>query len=101
MLPTVTVGPGGNFRFDPETITVHVGDTVRWRWASSGHNVVSGTGGSADGTFCSPNNQNCGSAPLPGSGTTYEHTFNNAGTFPYFCSAHQSFGMTGMVVVQP
>jgi plastocyanin len=99
-LPTVTVGPGGNFRFDPETITVHVGDTVRWRWASSGHNVVSGSGGTANGTFCSPNNQNCGSV-LSESGTTYEHTFNNAGTFPYFCSAHQSFGMTGMVVVQP
>jgi plastocyanin len=101
MLPTVMVGPGGSFRFDPETITVHVGDTVRWRWDSSGHNVVSGSGGTADGRFCSPNNQNCGSPPLSGSGATYEHTFNNAGTFPYFCSIHQSSGMTGMVVVQP
>jgi plastocyanin len=100
-LPTVTVGPNGNYRFDPETITVHVGDTVRWRWDSSGHNVVSGSGGTADDKFCSPNNQNCGSAPVSGSGTTYEHTFNNAGTFPYFCSVHQSFGMMGMVVVQP
>lgn len=100
-LPTVTVGPEEAFRFDPETITVHVGDTVRWSWASSGHNVVSGPGGSADGKFCSPNNQNCGNAPLAGSGTTYEHTFNDAGTFAYFCSSHWSLGMMGMVVVQP
>ena len=42
-----------------------------------------------------------GNAPLAGSGTTYEHTFNDAGTFAYFCSSHWSLGMMGMVVVQP
>jgi plastocyanin len=100
-IPTVTVGPGGDLRFEPATITVHAGDTVRWHWGSSGHNVVSGSGATADGTFCSPSDQNCGSAPLSNSGTTYEHTFTTPGTFPYFCSVHQSFGMTGEVVVQP
>jgi plastocyanin len=100
-MPTVMVGPGDDLRFEPASITVHVGDTVRWRWGSSGHNVVSGTGGSADGKFCSPTDQDCGNAPLSNSGTTYEHTFNDAGTFDYFCSSHQSFGMTGKVIVQP
>ena len=100
-MPTVTVGPGTDLRFDPASITIHVGDTVRWHWGSSGHNVVSGSGGMANGMFCSPNDQDCGNAPLSNSGTTYEHTFNTAGTFDYFCSAHQSFGMMGAVVVQP
>ena len=43
-IPTVTVGPGDDLRFEPATITVHAGDTVRWNWGSSGHNVVSGSG---------------------------------------------------------
>jgi plastocyanin len=98
---TVTVGPGGALRFDPSSITIHVGETVRWSWSSGGHNVVSGSGGTADGRFCSPDDRGCGSAPLSGAGATYEHTFMEAGTFPYFCSPHVTFGMTGRVVVEP
>jgi hypothetical protein len=30
---------------------------------------------------------------------SFSVTFTNAGTFPYFCSRHQSFGMTGEVIV--
>jgi plastocyanin len=100
-VPTVTVGPGGALRFDPSSITIHVGETVRWRWSSSGHNVVSGSGGTADGRFCSPNDRGCGSAPLSDAGAMYEHTFMEAGTFPYFCAPHFAFGMTGRVVVEP
>lgn len=100
-MPTVTVGPGGDLRFDPKTITIHAGDTVRWHWGSGGHNVVSGSGGTADGMFCSPGDQGCSNAVLSPSGTTYEHTFAATGTFHYFCSAHQSLGMTGTVMVEP
>jgi plastocyanin len=98
---TVTVGPGGDLRFEPKTITIHAGDTVRWHWGSSGHNVVSGSGGTADGTFCSPSDEGCSIAALSQAGTTYEHTFPAAGTFDYFCSVHQIFGMTGTVIVEP
>src|SRR5262249_24172304 len=38
----VTVGPGGGFTFDPSTVNISVGDTVRWTWASRGHSVTSG-----------------------------------------------------------
>lgn len=98
---TVTVGPGGSFRFDPQSITIHVGETVRWRWDSPGHDVVSGSGGAADGRFCSPNDGNCNATPTSNTGATYEHTFTEAGTFPYFCRPHFSFGMTGRVIVEP
>ena len=96
---TVMVGSGG-FSFAPANLTINVGDTVRWTWGSSGHNVVSGTGGNADDRFCSPSDSGCANAPLSNAGKTYEHTFMQAGTFPYFCSAHVSFGMTGTIKVQ-
>jgi plastocyanin len=98
---TVTVGPGGNLGFDPATLTITVGDTVHWVWASAPHNVVSGTAGAADGKFCSPSDTNCATAPLMEAGTTYDHTFTQAGTFPYFCAAHFNLGMVGTIVVQP
>ena len=49
----VMVGPG--FTFDPDTVNISVGDTVRWTWASSGHSVTSGPPCFADSQFCSPN----------------------------------------------
>ena len=97
---TVMVGSGGGFTFSPANLTIQVGDTVRWTWGSSGHNVVSGSGGNADGRFCSRSDSGCDNAPLSNAGTTYEHTFMQAGTFPYFCAAHVSFGMTGTIKVQ-
>jgi plastocyanin len=104
-LHTVMVGAGGSLVFTPATLSIRVGDTVRWTWGSSLHNVVSGpvvSGvGMADGLFCSPNDTACGSAPILNMGDTYEHTFPVAGTFPYFCSPHASTGMVGSIVVQP
>jgi plastocyanin len=71
--------------FKPERVTVHAGHEVRWHWTGSiAHNV----------TF-----------PSFASGTQtegdYTHTFDHAGTFPYYCTLHteQGVGMTGTVVV--
>jgi len=33
-------------------------------------------------------------------GATYEHTFAQAGTFPYYFSVHFALGMTGTITVQ-
>jgi plastocyanin len=104
-LVTVMVGPGGNLVFDPASVTIKVGDTVRWMWATSFHSVVSGVVVSSvnmpDGKFCSPNDTNCSQAPLSTAGDVYDHTFTTAGTYPYFCAPHGVLGMTGTVVVQP
>jgi len=97
---TVMVGNGGALKFAPADLTIHVGDTVRWVWGSSGHSVVSGTNGNTDNQFCSPSNTGCDNPPLSSNGTTYEHTFTQAGTFPYYCSVHFSLGMTGTITVQ-
>src|SRR5262249_23100376 len=103
----VTVGPGGTLVFDPATLPIHVGDTVKWVWDSPGHSVVSGTATSTppsetpDGKFCSPSDTNCSTIQLSNMGATYEHTFNTAGSFPYFCAPHGTLGMTGMIQVSP
>jgi uncharacterized protein (TIGR03118 family) len=97
---TVMVGDGGALVFTPANLTIQVGDTVRWVWGSSGHSVVSGTNGNADNQFCSPSNMGCDNPPLSSTGATYEHTFTQAGTIPYYCSVHFSLGMTGTITVQ-
>ncbi len=92
------MGAGG-FSFAPSTVTIKVGDTVRWTWGSMGHNVVSGSGGVADDKFCSPSDTSCATAPTSTTGAVYSHKFTAAGSYPYFCKPHASFGMTGTVTV--
>ncbi len=88
--PAATIA-ASNFMFAPATVTVKVGDTVRWTF-NGFHNVVSGAECMGDGKFTSG---------LPMAVTTFDHTFTEAGTFPYFCQPHCSSGMKGTVTVTP
>ena len=93
----VAVGPA--FAFDPSTVNISVGDTVRWTWAGSGHSVTSGPPCEADSQYCSPDDQACASGILSNTGTVYTHTFVEPGVYSYFCAAHCTLGMTGVVNV--
>src|ERR1044072_8054212 len=93
----VQVGPA--FAFDPSTVNINVGDTVRWTWAGSGHSVTSGPPCEADSQYCSPDDQACASGILSNTGTVYTHTFAEPVVYSYFCAAHCTFGMTGVVNV--
>src|ERR1044071_365378 len=93
----VQVGPA--FAFDPSTVNINVGDTVRWTWAGSGHSVTSGPPCEADSQYCSPDDQACASGILSNTGTVYTHTFDKPGVYDYFCAAHCTFGMIGTVNV--
>jgi len=91
---TVSVGADGNggaFAFDPPAVKVSTGTTVVWEWTGDGgaHNVKSKGDGPLDS----------GSA-VTGSGTTYEYTFEEAGTYLYYCVPHESLGMKAAVVVE-
>ena len=70
--------------FKPSTISVKRGDKVTWRFEDKGipHNVVAG-----DNSFKSD---------IKDSGT-FQHTFEEAGTFDYSCTVHP--GMNGTVKV--
>ena len=95
----VKVGFGGT-NFNPSTVNIVVGDTVRWTWFSFGHNVRSGTPCTGPNSqFCSPNDINCTTNPTSNTNATYSHTFNQAGTYSYYCSVHCDCGMTGTVNV--
>ena len=94
---TVTVG-NGCFCFSPASVTIHPGDTVQWTWSSDDgygqppmHSSTSGTPGAPNGLWDSG---------LHATGAVFTHTFNAAGTFPYYCTVHgQCCGMTGTVTV--
>ena len=75
----------------PAEVHVKKGQTVRWVWVQGTHDVVSGASCTPDNKFVS------GSAQSKGS---FEHTFDSAGTFPYFCNPHCGLGMTGKVIVE-
>ena len=88
----VQVGGSAGDAFAPKAVTIKVGQTVRWTWAGGSHNVVSGTTcATSDGNFRSGS---------PQEGGTFDHVFEVAGTFPYYCEVHCDMGMTGTVVVQ-
>jgi plastocyanin len=83
----VTVRMEDNF-FDPANITVEPGTTVTW--VQSGDNPHTTT--SYDGLWDSGMIEG-------GSGGTFSFTFEEPGTFDYFCIPHESLGMIGSVTV--
>jgi plastocyanin len=74
--------------FVPRTVTIRVGDTVRWTNVDGFHNVAA-------------DDDSWTSGPPTTAPWTYSRTFTTAGTFGYFCSLHGSpgFAMFGTVVV--
>jgi plastocyanin len=87
---TVTVNMV-NFSFVPQTANIDVGDTVTWvNTTAMLHNSVSGQNCTPDGLW---------SGALLGQGQSFSETFNNPGTFNYYCAPHCGLGMTGIVVV--
>ncbi len=118
MTPTVTltpttnpnrivfVGQGGGTTFvdsvsGTSTTTITAGTTVEWDWVTGLHSTTSGT--------CTAINCTPGPGGPPGdiwtSGqltapATFTRTFNNVGTFTYFCTVHGVM-MQGLVNVLP
>jgi plastocyanin len=74
-------------RFDPQSLTIQVGDTVVWQNVSGTHNVIAD-----DASFDSGSPA---AAPW-----TYSHTFNSTGKFLYKCSAHSGDGQVGLINVR-
>lgn len=78
-----------NTTFQPEEITVAPGTTVTWvNEDSFAHTVTSGTRGSPTDMF---------DETVDGGGS-FSFTFQDPGTYDYFCSIHP--GMSGVVIVE-
>jgi halocyanin-like protein len=87
----VEVGAGSDgLSFAPTFVWVDPGTDVTWEWTGEGgsHNVVAQSG--AD--FRSGD-------PVSDAGTTFSHTFEDAGMVDYYCSPHENLGMKGAIAV--
>lgn len=76
--------------FNPDVVTINPGDQIRWT-VNGSHTITSGTG---------PTD------PLMGdlfdetvSSEVFTRTFNDLGSFDYFCKIHFAMGMTAVVNV--
>ncbi|MGH7775494.1 MAG: cupredoxin domain-containing protein [Candidatus Binatia bacterium] len=77
------------FQFQPSQLEVKTDTTVTWvNQDDITHPVTSGTPDRPDGRF---------NYRLSGKGSTFSFTFSEPGTYPYFCSRHQS--MQGQIRV--
>lgn len=83
--PTVNVSVLDN-RFDPPDLTVLAGARVVWtNNGNAPHTTTSGAGVWDSGTLSH--------------GQSLSRVFNSPGTYSYFCSFHQSLGMSGVITV--
>lgn len=72
--------------FSPNAVTIDAGMTIRWV-----------NGGPVTHTITPDGHSSWSSQTVSTEGQTFEHTFNNAGSFPYLCQLHA--GMTGTITV--
>ncbi len=100
---THVVEMSDELKFDPEQLTINVGDTVTWRTVG----VVPHT------ATCDPSKANnpdehvqlpAGAEPWDSGtvrkGEEFSHAFEVAGEYTYFCVPHEAAGMVGRLSVQ-
>lgn len=103
---TVDVGAGDNgLQFDPPAIRIDQDTTVVWEWTGEGggHNVVHVPEEEEELQI-----ENATGADEPvfetevtsEEGYTFEHQFEDTGTYLYVCEPHRQQGMKGAVVVE-
>jgi len=82
-----------NFVYSPKTLTIKAGQTVEWVFKTGTHTVTSGGDCKKDGRFDSGVHK----SPF-----TFRHTFEQTGTFEYFCDYmdHCGKGQVGTIKVE-
>ncbi len=91
-----------NFDFDPDPAELAVGDTITW---TNEDDILHGHVRDRTGAGRARRQQEQGAKPdglfdqeMDGPGSTFEFTFEKAGTYGYYCAIHP--GMTGKVIVR-
>lgn len=106
-----TIDMTDDLAFEPSSLTVSAGTTVTWdNVGSIGHSVTAYADGvPSDATYFASGGFDSESAARDGyadgegvieGGETYEHTFETAGSYEYFCIPHEQSGMTGTITVE-
>ncbi|HLT46226.1 MAG TPA: plastocyanin/azurin family copper-binding protein [Rubricoccaceae bacterium] len=99
--PVVTMS--NTLGFEPNTVRIKAGETVRWRNTSAlVHTVTVDPAKAVDASWVQLPR---GAEPFDSGdiapGDEFSHTFTVAGTYKYFCVPHAAAGMVGFVVVEP
>jgi plastocyanin len=83
---TATVDIKGGY--EPQCASIAAGTTVSWTWSDTvfAHSVTSDTAGLFDSGVLEP-------------GSTFEHTFTDAGTYQYHCTVHGRILHSGTIEV--
>ncbi|MFD1565749.1 halocyanin domain-containing protein [Haloarchaeobius amylolyticus] len=103
---TVDVGAGDDgYQFDPPAIRIAQDTTVVWEWTGEGgeHNVVHVPEEEEEQEI--PNATDADEPVFETEitdeeGFTFEHQFEDTGTYLYVCEPHRQQGMKGAVVVE-
>ena len=85
---TINVGDpegGSNYMYDPVAPEIDTGTEVTWEWVDDVAHSVTDEGESFDSDVQSD--------------YTFEHTFEEAGTYLYYCQPHRAQGHLGAIVV--
>jgi plastocyanin len=81
----------GNTGTQVDTAKISIGESVRWRHSAGGHTVTDGTPTAPTGVF---------DVAMSSPADDFEHIYEEAGTFPFFCRPHSGSNMRGIVVVR-
>jgi plastocyanin len=88
--------------FEPKTVTINSGQTVRWENKSFIWHTVTADPALAkkpEDVALPPGAEPFNSGEVKAGGS-YQHTFTAPGTYRYFCQPHELKGMVGEVVVK-
>ncbi|MBK7157399.1 MAG: hypothetical protein IPH77_02275 [Ignavibacteria bacterium] len=82
-----------SFQFSPASISVQVGDTVRWNWVNGSHTTT------CDGSALTsrPAGAAAWSSSINSVSTTFAYKVTVAGTYNYKCVPHGGGGMVGVI----
>ncbi|WP_267641651.1 plastocyanin/azurin family copper-binding protein [Haloarchaeobius amylolyticus] len=86
-------------RFDPPLVWVTPGSTVAFELASGVHSATAYTAANGQTDRVPAGAASWDSGTLTEAGATFEHTFEQAGVYDYYCIPHHALGMVGTVVV--
>lgn len=106
--PPAAAGPvvemNDQLRFDPEQLTIQVGDTVTWTTVGAIPHTSTCDPAKAqnpDENVKLPEGAEVWDSGLVNSGESWSHTFDVPGDYTYFCIPHESAGMVATLTVTP
>jgi plastocyanin len=101
--PAVTVVLTGEFTFDPNEVTIRVGEAVEWRNEGRSPQTVTADPSlvQAEGVVILPEGAEPFDSAVINNGETFVHAFETPGEYQYVSLPQADNGMTGRVIVEP